>query len=298
MPEKLLELENICKKYSDKLVLEAISLTIVQGQTLAILGKNGSGKSTLLKIIMGLSKATQGSVKQVNGRQLKIGYIPEQFPKNLRFTPNEYLRHMGSIQGLTPSYLRRQIPHLISQFELAEAANRLLRNLSKGMRQKVGIMQAVLHEPDLLVLDEPLSGLDITTQKHLTELLLGFKKRGMAIVFTSHEMDLLQQAADRAIILEDNRIKEDFLLHADQKEYMVVEFRWDKEQTWDLLQGLEGLEEFCDLGNNIWRVRVQPEYCDQLLSRSLAFGASIRRVYEQDRNNWRKKVQAIFKSID
>lgn len=296
MAKMLLQLENVSKRYLRHTVVQDISFSIFEGQSLAILGKNGSGKSTILKIILGLSKATNGLVRQLRGDKLKIGYIPEQFPKNLRFTPDEYLYHLGKIQGLSSYYLQKRIPQLISQFQLDAVKNLWIHHLSKGMRQKVGIMQAILHEPDILVLDEPLSGLDMTTQQHLIEQILSLKKSGVAIIFTCHEMDLLRKVADRAIILEDKKIKEDFMLQEEIDDYMIIECRWHDSKACDLLRDVDGVTEYISLTEDVWRIQVVPSYSDRLIAQLLCWGASICSVTKHEDDHYEHKINEIFQT--
>ncbi|MFF5994942.1 ABC transporter ATP-binding protein [Lysinibacillus sp. KU-BSD001] len=203
----IMQLKNVHKQYKDKKVLENISLSIFQGEIVALVGKNGSGKSTLLKIIGGLARADRGELKQCI-QPLKIGYVPEVTPVDVRFTPEEYLLHMGTIRGMNQQQLRNRIDVLIHAFHLQNDVKTRMSHFSKGMKQKTMIMQAMLEETDLLILDEPLSGLDPTAQADLEQLLLTLKERGLSIILTCHETKLLENAVDRVLFIKDCQLVE------------------------------------------------------------------------------------------
>jgi len=201
----MMEIQNISKQYKGKKILENACLSIYAHQIIALVGKNGSGKSTLLKIIAGLIDADSGAV--IKHRQsLKIGYVPEVTPSHILFTPEEYLFHMGSIRGMAPKQLQQKIDHLLEMFHLQESRNSRIIHFSKGMKQKVMIMQAMLEHTDLLILDEPLSGLDPKAQSDLEETLSILKDNGLSIVLTCHETKLLQHLVDTVFVIQNNKI--------------------------------------------------------------------------------------------
>ncbi|MGE7695096.1 ABC transporter ATP-binding protein [Lysinibacillus sp. NPDC094177] len=201
----IMEIQNISKQYSGKKILENATFSICANQIIALVGKNGSGKSTLLKIIAELVDADSGSIVK-HQQSLKIGYVPEVTPSHILFTPKEYLYHMGSIQGMTKKKLLPKINDLLELFHLQEARNIRIVNFSKGMKQKVMIMQAMLEDTDLLILDEPLSGLDSKAQSDLEETLSILKDKGLSIVLTCHETKLLQHLVDTVLIIQNNSV--------------------------------------------------------------------------------------------
>ncbi|MGE7787906.1 ABC transporter ATP-binding protein [Lysinibacillus sp. NPDC096259] len=200
-----MEIQNISKQYKGKKILESATFSICANQIIALVGKNGSGKSTLLKIIAELVDADSGSI--VKHRQsLKIGYVPEVTPSHILFTPEEYLYHMGRIRGMAKKQLKLKINDLLELFQLQEARNIRIVNFSKGMKQKVMIMQAMLEDTDLLILDEPLSGLDPKAQSDLEETLSILKAKGLSIVLTCHETKLLQHLVDTVFVIQNNKV--------------------------------------------------------------------------------------------
>ncbi|MFJ3387861.1 ABC transporter ATP-binding protein [Lysinibacillus sp. NPDC086135] len=201
----IMEIQNISKQYKGKKILESATFSICANQIIALVGKNGSGKSTLLKIIAELVDADSGSI--VKHRQsLKIGYVPEVTPSHILFTPEEYLYHMGRIRGMAKKQLQLKINDLLELFQLQEARNIRIVNFSKGMKQKVMIMQAMLEDTDLLILDEPLSGLDPKAQSDLEETLSILKAKGLSIVLTCHETKLLQHLVDTVFVIQNNKV--------------------------------------------------------------------------------------------
>jgi len=201
----MMEIQNISKQYKGKKILENACLSIYAHQIIALVGKNGSGKSTLLKIIAGLIDADSGAVIK-HQQSLKIGYVPEVTPSHILFTPEEYLFHMGSIRGMATKQLQQKIDHLLEMFHLHESRNSRIIHFSKGMKQKVMIMQAMLEHTDLLILDEPLSGLDPKAQSDLEETLSILKDNGLSIVLTCHETKLLQHLVDTVFVIQNNKI--------------------------------------------------------------------------------------------
>ncbi|MDM5190431.1 ABC transporter ATP-binding protein [Bacillus sp. DX4.1] len=219
----LIELKEIKKKYGKQLILENIYLSIPKGQAVAIIGGNGTGKSTLLKIIAGFIAPTGGTIQRKS--DIQIGYVPEHFPEDIRFTLEDYLYHLGRIHGLSKDYLQNKIPVLLKLFHLEHADHSVIKNFSKGMKQKTGIMQALLSDADLLILDEPLSGLDPRSQQELEHVLLTLKQQGLTVLFTCHEKQLLENFADRIVTLANHTIAEDKLLLCDKipKEHIYIE---------------------------------------------------------------------------
>ncbi|MEB2281352.1 ABC transporter ATP-binding protein [Lysinibacillus xylanilyticus] len=225
----IMEIQNISKQYKGKKILENATFSICANQIIALVGKNGSGKSTLLKIIAELVDADSGSI--VKHRQsLKTGYVPEVTPSHILFTPEEYLYHMGRIRGMAKKQLQLKINELLKLFNLQDARNIRIANFSKGMKQKVMIMQAMLEDTDLLILDEPLSGLDPKAQSDLEEILSILKNKGLSIVLTCHETKLLQQLVDTVLVIQNNKIiqADSFNKKDIQKNKLIFEISTDK----------------------------------------------------------------------
>jgi ABC-type multidrug transport system ATPase subunit len=199
-PPAVIRLSGVGKRYGKgELVLEDVELEIQPARVLGILGANGSGKSTLLRILAALSRPSTGSVE---GRP-SIGYLPDRFPAAQRMSARAYLTHMGRIRGLDDL---STADALLERLALVGGTRTPLRQLSKGNAQKVGLAQAVLARPELLILDEPWSGLDVGTHRVLGELVAETRARGASVVFTDHRPEVVHEHADEVYRIEKGRL--------------------------------------------------------------------------------------------
>lgn len=234
--DTIIELRNVTKSFSRrKSILHHINLSIERKQSLAIMGHNGSGKSTLLKLIAGLTQPSNGKI--IRQPDTVIGYAPEHFPR-VRFSAEEYLYAMGMIHNIPKSTLENRIGELLDLFMLKDKGR--IQYFSKGMLQKVNLMQAVLGKPSVLILDEPLSGLDAASQVELARLLTVFKHEGMTIIITCHESQLMNQIAERVLVLNNGRIESDRSYSTPEQEvrYRIVYSLPDEiEEDADIVKG-------------------------------------------------------------
>lgn len=207
--EELIVLDKVSKRFGRHIAVRDVSWHICRGECVAVTGSNGAGKSTLLHIIAGLSLPSQGK-RIVVDSSLQIGYVTERFAP-LRFSPEEYLIHVAKIQGMRKEAALRSVEGVLSLFQMQEHAKRRMDQFSKGMLQKVNLMQAMLGTPDLLMLDEPLSGLDEPSQHDVITVLSMIKHQGTAIVMSVHEPLLTAALADRMVVMKQGVIMRDAL---------------------------------------------------------------------------------------
>lgn len=213
----MLELKGIVKKYNHLPVLRGVSFVARPGQVLGYLGPNGAGKSSTIKILAGLLEPDAGHVeldgrdvtKDIDGYKQRIGYIPEQAEVYTHLSGREYLQLAGRLRLIPEKRLGVMSEQLLTQLGLAADMNLPLDNYSKGMRQKVLICAAILHDPDILLLDEPLAGLDVSTVLIFKEILRAFAARGKVIIFSSHLIDVVERICDRVIIIDRGAILAD-----------------------------------------------------------------------------------------
>ena len=271
----LIELKSIKKYYKEKNILD-LSLSINPGESLAILGANGSGKSTLLRIIGGLALPNRGKV--IQSKKIEMGFVPEGFPRHLRFTPVEYLLHMGKIHGLSLPLLKTRIEELLDLFQLQEVSRQRMDSFSKGMLQKIAIMQAILHPPDLLILDEPLSGLDAQSQNDFLHILQSLKQQGMTLVLSVHEPSLLN-LVDRFIVLRNGRVHMDRMAKDIREPSMVIEATFPQKIDIDVTAIQQGVVKNIYKEKDYLELLVTPGNSDEVLLYLLQKGASIRSVY-------------------
>ncbi len=202
--EQLVSLNHISKKFGRNDVLSNINLTIHKGQSIALVGNNGSGKSTLLKIICGLSNPSSGEVKYT--KKLKFNYVPEHFPK-MNITVKQYLTHMGLIEGMAQKLVQEGIQELLKSFYMEHMADSFMKNLSKGSLQKVAVIQALLSKPDILLLDEPLSGQDLKSQRKFIHMVKELNQQGVTIIMSCHEMFLVNQLSREAYEIKNMQLE-------------------------------------------------------------------------------------------
>ncbi|WP_380286075.1 ATP-binding cassette domain-containing protein [Kitasatospora purpeofusca] len=188
-------------------ILRDVDLRLAPGDVLAVLGANGSGKSTLLRILAGLTRPTTGRrTGPATTRRAAVGYVPDRFTAHERLTTTAYLTHLGRIRGLPTAAARRRAGQLLDRLALVGGPDAALRTLSKGNAQKVALAQALLVPPDLLVLDEPWSGLDASAHAVLAELIAETAAGGGAVVFTDHREAVAEAHATAVREIADGRV--------------------------------------------------------------------------------------------
>ena len=213
----VIQLSDIKKQYGNNYVLKGITLNIVAGQIVGYIGPNGAGKSTTIKILTGIINDFEGEAivlgmdvrKNPVEIKQKIGYIPEQAALYEVLTAIEYLRFVGKLYQLEDSVIERKSWELLRLFELEDKANARMYSYSKGMKQKVLLISGLIHNPEIIFLDEPLSGLDANAVILVKEILSQLKKSGKTIVYSSHIMDVVEKISDRIIIINNGEIVAD-----------------------------------------------------------------------------------------
>jgi len=187
--------------------LRGVSFHVNKGEIFGLLGPNGAGKTTTLKIMMGHIFPDSGTVQLLGkdggtpASRKRIGYLPENAYFHEYLTPEELLKFYGELYGMARSDIRRRADELIHKVGLAEAARRPLRKFSKGMLQRIGLAQALLPDPDLLVLDEPMSGLDPIGRRFVADLISDLHKEGKTILFSSHILSDVERLCGRVVML-------------------------------------------------------------------------------------------------
>lgn len=212
-----IKIENLTKSFGDKIVLRGIDLEVAPGQILGYIGPNGAGKTTTVKILIGMLHDFGGQAS-VCGHDVatdplavkrRIGYVPETAALYDSLTPMEYLRFVGRLYGLEIDEIEQRAREMLDLFELSAETDNRLSTFSKGMRQKVLIVAGMIHNPDVLFLDEPLSGLDANSAVTVKEIIAQLARKGKTIFYCSHIMDVVERICDRIIILADGRVVAD-----------------------------------------------------------------------------------------
>ncbi|WP_304348995.1 ABC transporter ATP-binding protein [Corynebacterium frankenforstense] len=205
-----LEIDSLTKRYGDNLALDNLSFTVPAGSLYGFVGSNGAGKSTCMRIALGVLEADSGEVR-VDGRPVDdavrrtIGYMPEERGLYDKEPIGEQLAYLARLHGVGKQAAQANTEALLERLGLAERAGDKLNTLSLGNQQRVQLAAALVHDPEILVLDEPFSGLDPVAVDVMAELLREYAERGAPVVFSSHQLDLVQRLCDRIVIITDGR---------------------------------------------------------------------------------------------
>jgi len=232
----LIKIEHMSKSYGPYPAVIDISFEVLRGEVVGFLGPNGAGKTTTMRVVTGFTPPTEGVVT-VSGYDVvshsldvrrHIGYLPETVPLYLDMTVTDYLKYMGEIRGMNSSWVKERLPLVIEMVKLGEYRDTLVGRLSKGYRQRTGIAQAILHEPDVLIMDEPTIGID-PIQVVETRELISDLGREHTLLLSSHILPEVSAICSRVLVINDGRIVadddpdqlSDKLQHADRIEVSV-----------------------------------------------------------------------------
>jgi ABC-2 type transport system ATP-binding protein len=215
--EPIITIRNLKMSFGSKEVLRGIDLDVYAGQIIGYIGPNGAGKSTTIKIMLGLIEGYIGEVK-ILGKDIgnnnieykkKIGYVPEIAEIYDTLTAREYLTFIAELYGLEEDEADKKAQKLMKIFGIEEVYDSRISSYSKGMKQKVLIISSLLHNPDILFLDEPLSGLDANSVMVVKEILSELSAKGKTIFYSSHIMDVVEKISNRIILLKDGQVVAD-----------------------------------------------------------------------------------------
>jgi ABC-2 type transport system ATP-binding protein len=215
VPEAMIEIRGLRKVYGQKTALHELDLTINAGEVFAFLGPNGAGKTTTIKILSGLLRPTSGAAKiagydlSTHGLQARalMSYVPDEPYLYEKLTAREFLRLIGDMYGMPRERLEARIEDVVKTFELADFMDRLTESYSHGMKQRTVIAAALLHEPRLLVIDEPMVGLDPKSARTVKDTLKSLSRSwGMTVFMSTHTLSVAEEVADRVGILNNGRL--------------------------------------------------------------------------------------------
>lgn len=251
-------LKNLTKNYGFFRALDNVSFDIKQGEIFGYIGPNGAGKTTTMKILVGLTTDFQGEVliggykvpKQKDEIHKLLGYLPQNVAFQEWRTVNHALNTFGRLSGLNSVEIENRVPQILDLLALSDVRHKKISQLSGGMTQKVGLAQALLHNPKLLVLDEPLGGLDPISRHQFKEIVLELGKKGTTILFSSHILSDVQDVADRIGIISRGHIKQIGTLNelksrlSPQKVVEVLlAYASDKWQEFKSIENVKGVEQ-------------------------------------------------------
>lgn len=209
----MIAVRDLTKHYGDHVAVDHLSFDVNRGEILGFLGQNGAGKTTTMKILTCFMPATSGSVKvcgfdvfeEPDQVKRRIGYLPETPPLYLELLVSEYLSFIADLRGIPRSEKKQKIDRVLQALNLGEVRNRLIGNLSKGFRQRVGIAQAIIHEPEVVVMDEPTIGLDPKQVHEVRELIRSMRGK-TTVIYSTHILSEVAATCDRIIIIDRGKI--------------------------------------------------------------------------------------------
>ncbi len=262
----MIRVENLTKRYGGRTAVDNISFEVSQGEIVGFLGPNGAGKSTTMKILASYLPATSGTA-WIGGDNVfedslktrsRIGYMPENVPLYTDMRVNEYLRYRGSLKGLGGRKLREMIGSAKELTNLQEVENRIIGTLSRGFRQRVGLADALLHEPDLLILDEPTAGLDPNQIRQVRDLIKNLGK-SHTILLSTHILSEVEMTCSRVIIINKGKIEasdtpENLVKHMRTAGGILLEAKADAESALTRLKNVPGVKDVTVKTEDEWSI--------------------------------------------
>lgn len=214
--EYLVQTQNLVKRFGSHTVVDNVSLQVKKGEVLGFLGPNGAGKSTTMRMITGYLEPSAGLVaidgvditKEPIKSKARIGYLPEGVPLYPEMTPRQFLKFIGEIRGLKGKELRASVDSAIQKLNLEQVLDQSIETLSKGFKRRVGFAQAILNDPDVLILDEPTDGLD-PLQKHEARELIKTMAKDKAIIISTHILEEVEAVCNRVVIIAKGKMVAD-----------------------------------------------------------------------------------------
>ena len=213
-----LKIENLTKTYGDFKALNHVSLEAENGKILGILGRNGAGKTTTIKSIMGIIEPEEGSITfdgiDIRKAKVSIGYLPEERGLYVNAVVKDQLLYFAMLNGMDKKAAFTEIKKLLEEFKIPGYLNKKAKTLSKGNKQKIQLISAILHKPQMVILDEPFSGLDPVNIELFKSTVLDLKKSGATILFSSHRMEDVEEMCDRIVMLNKGNVVENNTVQA------------------------------------------------------------------------------------
>ncbi len=307
----MIEVKNLSKKFGDNLALDDISFEVKKGEILGFLGPNGAGKTTTMKILTSFWPADKGEVRIDNkdikkdslDTRKKIGYLPENVPLYEDMTVYEYLRFVAEVRGLKGEAVFEKVFQVVDSCGLAEVLHKLIEELSKGYRQRVGLAQAIVHDPEVLILDEPTTGLDPNQIVEIRDMIkrIGREK---TIIFSTHILGEVSATCDRVVIINDGRIvgrgtPEDLAQTAGRSYKIYIKIKGYKEDVLKVLHQIPGIGKVSQVdqeSERIYGYEIEPEGSEDIrerLSRTVFHKGWV--IMELNRQN--RSLEEVFRQL-
>lgn len=244
----MLKVENVTKYYGDVLAVDDLSFTINDGEIFGLLGVNGAGKTTTFRMIMSLLEPTKGTIT-LNDEPVgydvseRIGFLTEERSLLTKLTVKEQVVYYATLKGMKENDILKKLDYWLDRFGISEYKNRKIKELSKGNQQKIQFITAIIHEPDLLVLDEPFTGLDPINVELFMSVIREFKEKGKMIIFSSHRMEHVELFCEKLVILLKGKTVLSGSLKEIKKNYRKKVIRINGNVDMDALRNCKGVIE-------------------------------------------------------
>lgn len=265
----MLKVENVTKYYGDVLAVDDLSFTINDGEIFGLLGVNGAGKTTTFRMIMSLLEPTKGKIT-LNGDDVgydvseRIGFLTEERSLLTKLTVKEQVVYYATLKGMKEVDILKKLDYYLERFGISEYKERKIKELSKGNQQKIQFITAIIHEPDLLVLDEPFTGLDPINVELFMEIIREFKEKGKMIIFSSHRMEHVELFCEKLVILLKGKTVLSGSLKEIKKNYRKKVIRINGNVNLDELKKCNGVLEVNDESLDIIVKIESDEYIDDV----------------------------------
>jgi len=259
----MLEVKNISKSYGTHLAVDHLSLEVKKGEIFGLLGENGAGKTTTFRIIMGLLEPDAGTVT-LDGKKIDysitdtIGFVTEERSLLTKLTVKDQLLYYGILKGMTEEVILKRLDEWLEKFGITEYKNRKIKELSKGNQQKIQFIAGIIHNPKLLILDEPFSGLDPINVKMFQEAILELKEKGCSIIFSSHQMEHIELFCEKLVILVKGKVVLSGYLKDIKKEYRKKNIFIEGDISIDKLKKIPGVLEVVKNANE-YQVKIESD---------------------------------------
>jgi ABC-2 type transport system ATP-binding protein len=247
MTAATIQVEQISKQFGSFKAVDDLTFDVFQGEIFAMLGPNGAGKSTTMRMILDILKPDSGRIAVLGApmseaTKNRIGYLPEERGLYRNVRVQEMMEYLATLKGMSRADARQRSQAMLERLELSAYAKKKVSELSKGMQQKIQFAVTVLHEPDLIIIDEPFSGLDPVNSLVLKDLLLGFKARGGTIVMSTHQMNQVEEMCDRLLMISKGQQRLYGPVESIRKQYALHAIIVEGEGDWSRLPGVTRVE--------------------------------------------------------
>lgn len=251
-----LELEHLVKDFEDKRAVDDVSLEMKRGEILGLLGPNGAGKTTTMRMIMNIIAPDSGTIKILGENfserlKEKIGYLPEERGLYRKMKVSEILEFFGELKGMKQAEIRSKGKELLKKFSLENYWDKKVEELSKGMAQKLQFIVTIIHSPDLLILDEPFSGLDPLNIELVKDIIREKKKEGVSIIFSTHLMDYAEKIVDAVVMIDKGKKVLDGSLSDVKAEFGTKFVKVNYEGDSSFVSSLDYVKQVRDYGNEM-----------------------------------------------